>query len=257
MEYELILVPTENDSHLSIHKGKLMCGKIEYINNKTWENQILIAISDEPIKVGDCLNIDGLIGKAIEIFDNTIEVELGWTTTQLKVKSDCKKIICSTDKSLTPNSWIDISKWLWILDIYNQDKKLPKVEFEMIHRMATSMGKTGLNRHGWDCIITNPDGSVNIVEPKKTIIFIDEFSENIIEKMKKREETIKSVTNCPTCNSEVNVVGNGTTHAYVPKDKMYSREEVENLIIKFSKKFNLSCEWRDKITSDFIKENLK
>ena len=43
------------------------------------------------------------------------------------------------------------------------------------------------------------------------------------------KETIKSVTNCPTCSSEVTVEGT-TTHYYVPKNK-YNEEDM----IEFSK----------------------
>lgn len=44
-------------------------------------------------------------------------------------------------------------------------------------------------------------------------------------------ETIKSVTHCPTCGSEVTVggkPGEGSTHYYVPKEPEYTRDDVIN-----------------------------
>lgn len=43
-------------------------------------------------------------------------------------------------------------------------------------------------------------------------------------------ETIRSITNCPTCGAECNIEGSEEgTHFYVPKHK-YSEEEVLQLI---------------------------
>ena len=44
------------------------------------------------------------------------------------------------------------------------------------------------------------------------------------------DETIKSVTNCPTCGSECFVGGNGTTHFYIPKDKVEAVEKKVGVI---------------------------
>ncbi|MES2397927.1 MAG: hypothetical protein V4549_18085 [Bacteroidota bacterium] len=260
MKHELILVATEKGSHLSIHKGKLMRGKIEYINTKTWDNQTIIAISDEPIKVGDlryCVpsnNIGTCLNEEIEHC----------------YPDKFKKIICSTDKSLTPNSWIDISKSLWIIDSYNKDKKLPKVEFEQIGNIIIdgSIVKTVF----YDSIKTNPDGSANIVEPKEERVlksekYLLDAANKQIESQRNAEnlaETIKSVTNCPACGQECNLVGNGTTHAYVPKDKMYKKEEVESICNKLIKEasYSICCDKQGNHIIDlnvniFIKENLK
>lgn len=38
-------------------------------------------------------------------------------------------------------------------------------------------------------------------------------------------DTIKSVTNCPTCGSEVTVGGDGETHFYIPK-QLFSLEDM-------------------------------
>ncbi len=48
--------------------------------------------------------------------------------------------------------------------------------------------------------------------------------------------TIKSVTNCPTCNSECKVIGKslkygGTTQYYVPVKK-YTEEEIKKAILE-------------------------
>lgn len=47
-----------------------------------------------------------------------------------------------------------------------------------------------------------------------------------------KEETIKSVTNCPTCNSVCKVEGN-MTHYYVPIAK-YTDEQVKEIAEKFA-----------------------
>lgn len=46
----------------------------------------------------------------------------------------------------------------------------------------------------------------------------------------KNQETIKSVTTCPTCGSEVDVKADGETHYYIPKNKTISGEEMSRVI---------------------------
>lgn len=56
------------------------------------------------------------------------------------------------------------------------------------------------------------------------------------EHTKEEKETIKSVTNCPTCGSECTIGGDSTTHFYIPKTS--HPKEVVDVWDKFAKEYS-------------------
>ena len=76
--------------------------------------------------------------------------------------------------------------------------------------------------------------------------------------MKTKQETIKSVTNCPLCKSEVTVEGT-TTHYYVPVRK-YTEEDLIDamnamascVIDKLGNDYNIVI--ADKFQQEYIKQ---
>ncbi len=247
---KLILLPTEK-SVLGLVDDKLILSNSYFSphaefnikNNFKHKPQILIALSDEPIKNGDlryCVAMK-TIGTCINDEERNYYNER---------PNKFKKVVASTDKSLTPNSWINISKSLWVLDEYAKDGKLPDVEFEM---ESFSSHLPGVKR-----LKTNPDRSLNIIEPKKVNHKFEPTLPSELMSDDQIFETIKSVTNCPTCGSECKVNGEGETHFYVPS-KMYSREEVTALIDKYE--IDLFSFIKNDITGfsklEWLKHNLK
>ena len=44
------------------------------------------------------------------------------------------------------------------------------------------------------------------------------FMEWVMKKFTRTHETIHSMTNCPTCGSQVDIGGDGATHYYIPRN---------------------------------------
>ena len=58
-----------------------------------WDPMQLIITDESEVKKGSKVNVDKCIGTVISITGTFCEVDLGWSTTQLKPISDCKVII--------------------------------------------------------------------------------------------------------------------------------------------------------------------
>lgn len=113
------LVPTENASQYFkyIDNYKLWRGSDEKATSPNQVNQILLVLSNEEIKEGDLfLNSANQIKKCLVVHSGgNFNCTGGFTY----YKSSCKKISASTDKELTPNSFIEsIPDW-WVED-YNK-----------------------------------------------------------------------------------------------------------------------------------------
>ncbi len=72
--------------------------------------------------------------------------------------NECTKIIASTNKSITPNFWINLKEQWWIFEHYNKHKELPEIELQMVNIGA-------LKKYKKFVIKRNSDKSVIIVEP--------------------------------------------------------------------------------------------
>ena len=130
--FQIIMLPTKstveamNKSHLILEDS----GKLNYIENPThakWGHQHLYFVSSEDeIKEGDWTFANGTPYKVLDIQGDNYKTELCWV-------SNCKKIIASTDKSITPNSWIPDSYVKWYVEKAN-DSGVPVdlVNLEMI-----------------------------------------------------------------------------------------------------------------------------
>lgn len=97
----VVMLPTNEKANIVLHKDK---NTLEYILNQSsvigetqyFSCQHLYILSDEEIKVGDWV---------YDVCDGIVNVEHEYQLSNIMVfKKDCKKIIATTDKSLTINS---------------------------------------------------------------------------------------------------------------------------------------------------------
>lgn len=150
--YPIILLPADKTSALALYNNKLYYSENGHLTDD-WTNQTLLIIDPSAeIKERDwCLEKSYIDGK------------IQGQPFQKYSRQDCVKIIASTDKSITPNSWIDISKSMWIIDHYNKTGKMPDVQLEMeeyaVGNYGTSDGEPTI-----DSRIKLVNGSV-IVKP--------------------------------------------------------------------------------------------
>ena len=118
-EHEIIMLPSENTfGCIGIRQKDGMLQNLGHYNvevNFNWEAQHLYILSDEEIKEGDNILVDiyphgnpeWKLAKVVSVYESIVEVDLGWSTTQTKPVSVCKKIIATTDTELTSKSVIN------------------------------------------------------------------------------------------------------------------------------------------------------
>lgn len=109
-QHPIVMLPTNEKSiivkntmsiHIQSESNLYLRQEAETTNPKNTStiNQHLYILSDDEIKEDDWIITDNIIGQVIGcIDDNLHEVDLGWSTSQ--TRTDCKKIIATTDTSL-------------------------------------------------------------------------------------------------------------------------------------------------------------
>ena len=119
-EHQIIMLPSRNDfGCIGIRQKDGMLQNLGHYNvevNFNWEAQHLYITTDEEIKEGDNILVDiyphgnpeWKLAKVVSVYESIVEVDLGWSTTQTKPVSVCKKIIATTDSELTSKSVINI-----------------------------------------------------------------------------------------------------------------------------------------------------
>lgn len=85
-------------------------------------------------------------------YDGNGNIRVWGTGNCYSLKS--RNIVASTDKEITPESWINVVKSEWIINYWNENKKLPFVELEM-------------DKYNPHLLKTNSDGSVIVIEPER------------------------------------------------------------------------------------------
>lgn len=144
-------------------------------------NALFITSDEEPVD-GDYYMRDGAVYQLVN---------------NIKSFSDslpsCKKIIASTNKTITPNALIPESFVIQYVDQFNLGKKIELVELKLREgRFVISMGKTGLNRHSSLEIDTCEDGYVSMM-PQKTyskrevIMLLDSFGKHVSKQILGKE----------------------------------------------------------------------
>lgn len=124
ISYKLVMLPTEKASKIWIDNDtkKLVYG-IYSLNSNNCINQRLYITSNQEI-TKDC---KWYIDDTNTVRENVVNDIDYWAA-----RKDYKEIIASSDKSITPNSWIDLLSNDWIIDEYNKNKVLPDIELNKI-----------------------------------------------------------------------------------------------------------------------------
>ena len=184
--YPTILLPTDKASNLFIEKeeNSLMVEPRNAASLPMYYTPQHIYIIDPSaeIKEGDWY---------ITKLNNIIKHEREWSVDFPNFNN--KKIIASTDKTITPNSWIDISKSMWIIDEYNKTGKMPDVGLEIKEEYSAALNEDICIEM---VIKTNSDKSVIIKPIEEEVNWTDTSSkfdkiksEPIEEKKPTMEET--------------------------------------------------------------------
>lgn len=152
-KYPLLLLPTDKTSVLALYNNKLYYSENGHLTDD-WINQHIYLIDPSAEIKDEDYYVDLVGGQILKSYFD------------MENQRDCKKIIASTDKSITPNSWIDISKSMFIIDHYNTTGKMPDVGLEIKEEYSAALNEDICIEM---VIKTNSDGSVIIkpIEEKK------------------------------------------------------------------------------------------
>ena len=141
----------------------------------------LFIISDEEPSVGEYYSRNGAIYR------------LSYEQYTKGNIDNCKRVIASTDKYITPKYLIPETFVLNYVDQFNLGKKIELVELKLREcRSVISMGKTGLNHHPTFDIDTCEDGYVSVM-PQKTyskrevIMLLDSFGKHVSKQILGKE----------------------------------------------------------------------
>lgn len=118
MNYKLILLPTEETSHIYKIKDTLLLEKYP-VKSITAGNQLLILLSDESPKEYEP-SYSMKLNRIEKVLSN-----LGWQEAYPK---DLQKIISTSSKELTSNSIISLDKQKEIVEYYNENGVLPAID---------------------------------------------------------------------------------------------------------------------------------
>ncbi len=111
--FNIVMLPTKKGSWLGLTNGKLYYSEFGQMTN-LWENQHLYAVSNEEINDNDwVLHKSGHF--VYQVFD-------------ARYVEDCKKVIASTDKEITPDFWIHESFVNAFVLSYNNKKTIKEIK---------------------------------------------------------------------------------------------------------------------------------
>lgn len=156
--FNVVMLPTEKASLLGLTNGKLYYSEFGHMTD-IWEGQHLYILSDEKIKEGDwVLHNSGYISQVLGFNIDAIKLldAQRWT-------KDCKKIVASTDKEITPETWIHDSFVNVFLLSYNNKKQITEIKLDIVPYDGT----TPISENWNGQIKTRKDGSV-IIHQNKT-----------------------------------------------------------------------------------------
>src|ERR1700679_357711 len=126
---KVVILPTENLSNI----WKDDRSSILFYNGRQsrtmghHHNQHLYILSDDGSKIGEWTIFTSTHNDTIEEYNSPIKVEYDYASNGLYNF----KVIASTDKSITPNSWIPDSFVETYVKAYNEGKPITEVSLEM------------------------------------------------------------------------------------------------------------------------------
>ncbi len=165
--FKVVMLPTEKASIISLIPHNKLETTLTGKPISSGNNHHLYIISNDEIKGGDwCINRNLDTIYKIDSRDSLSHIHLRWN-----------KIVCSTDKSMTPNCWIPDSFVQAYIKAYNEGKEITEVDLEMetfYEPIHDGMGH--LKNHK---IKTRPDNTV-IIHQSKTYT-----SQEVMELIKK------------------------------------------------------------------------
>ncbi len=238
---KLHLIDTDNPSNLFLDSiNPYLYFKDD--NGGRSKPKLLIITDDSEIKPGDfvyeiCKNSKG-IGKVKSVDSMNVYFEDNRLSL---IKEACRKIIASSSPELTPNHLVSDKDLRYIVDYWNKNKVLPEGSVDNFGTFCTHNNNEVVIE--WEEEIMAKVASVAEKTPRS------KAANSIRESL--YEPTIKSVTHCPTCGSEVDVNTEGETHFYVPKTKYGKPDFNMNATIKSA--WNESNTPGSDIPQDYIK----
>lgn len=130
--FKVVMLPTEKASALYLKSGLLFYPELGKRKGTVAVNQHLYIISDDRIKEGDWQLVyeDG----QYSIRQYTVKGGKKWGSEAFNSKgliSLCKKIIASTDKSITPKFWVPYSFVNAYVKANNAGKPITEINLEM------------------------------------------------------------------------------------------------------------------------------
>jgi hypothetical protein len=233
---KLHLIPAgKNYSNLHIEDdGGLSLSEKPHKADGITSAQFIIITDDSDKTIGDeVLTLNSSIIKTVtksecDIDKNCLEVN-GFNAI---LKSSCHKIISSNSPELTPNHLISDKDLKYIVDYWNKNKEMPEGEImtdEFYSKKRFIEGKDAVTH---DLMTTNNEVAIKY-NAEETLDYLNKVWGDDKDGIYKKSynATIKSVTNCPTCGSEVGIKNENGEHSYVPK-KTYTDDEVLQLLLK-------------------------
>ncbi len=217
-KFPLVMLPTEKASKLFVdetyNKGRLSEGLFMIHSNC----QHLYILSDEKIKIGDCVK-HGLVDLIYIVNKDNYEAS---------IHNKSKKIIATTDKSLGL-SLIHDSFLPIFISAYNKGKRITEVSLEVVQPTVTTDQGLGYN----ECItstinrIVGDDVYLNPVENNYNINFDVPFSKSCLEEIEKQDLNLRVKTRE---DNTVFICEDNTV--FIHESGLYTREEVEDLLKK-------------------------
>jgi hypothetical protein len=172
--FNVVMLPTEKASLLVFTNNKLYYSDLGHLTND-WINQHLYIISNNTIVEGDWVLINNSFKVKVELDGSTLGYRTDVAFLYLRENErSVKKIVASTDKDITPSTWIGESFVQVFIKNYNEGKVIDSISLEKDDYFVSNNetfidsinAKGNYFTHGKK-IKTRPDGSV-IIHPNKT-----------------------------------------------------------------------------------------
>lgn len=204
--YKVVMLPTEKASNIFLrpnyhlfHSIGLFAQTGQSINSEVIGQHLYIT-SDEEIKEGDFIYENNL-NKKIKIYEvykrnsNLVFFRFENVPIKLEKSNNAKKVNASTDKAITPSSWIPDSFVKVYIESYNNKKPITEVslEIEECQRLEET--------NSFYLPKTRPEGSVIIHQSKmysreevKTLInnfYVDTIIDKKVSTLREKDKWIQ------------------------------------------------------------------